>query len=206
MDILPQLPEGCVDLCLSDPPYGIDWDTNYSRFSRGTADKAPIENDTGPFDPAPLLGFPEVILFGGNHFADKLPPASWLIWDKRNADGTSFLADGEAAWWNKGRGIYIKSFSGQYHRSTAGGFHPTQKPVVIMEWCLEKSKSTGIVLDPYAGSCTTAVACRRLNRQWICIEIDEGYCRIAKDRIQAEQKGISVKELKQGQGVLFEKA
>ena len=65
------------------------------------------------------------------------------------------------------------------------------------------SNEGDLVLDSMAGMCTTAVACKRLCRKFICIEISEEYCRIAKDRIQAAQKGITVAELKRGQKVLF---
>ena len=53
-----------------------------------------------------------------------------------------------------------------------------------MVWCIEKSKTTGIILDPFLGSGTTALACEKLNRRWIGIEISEKYCEIAKKRIE----------------------
>lgn len=177
-----------VDLVLTDSPYGIGWNTNYSRFSRGTSDKRPIQNDDLSFDPTPFLIFPQVILWGWNHYANILPTGSLLIWDKRNKDGTAFLADGEAAWWNKGRGVYIKSISGQRHRSISGGFHPTQKPIELMLWCIDKTKTIGTILDPFLGSGTTAIACECLNRKWIGIEISEKYCEIAAKRIERERK------------------
>ncbi len=180
-DILPMLEP--VDLVLTDPPYGINWNCNYSRFSRGTCDKESIFGDI-TFDPSPFIQFPKVILWGANHYADKLPSGSWLIWDKRNKDGTSFLSNGEIAWWNHGNGIYIKSISGQWHRSTAGGMHPTQKPLALMRWCIQKSESDGIILDPYMGSGTTLVAAKNLNRKSIGIEIEEKYCAIAVQRLR----------------------
>ena len=124
LEVMRDWPDGCVDLVLTDPPYGIGWNTNYSRFSKGSSDKAPVKNDDKAFDPTPFLRFPVVILFGANHFAKYLPPASWLIWDKRNADGTAFLSDAEVAWWSYGHGILIKTISGQWHRATGGGAAP----------------------------------------------------------------------------------
>ncbi len=204
LEVMRDWPDSCVDLVLTDPPYGIGWDTNYSRFSRGIKDKASIANDQKPFDPTPFLRFPEIIMFGANHFAEKLYPASWLIWDKRNADGTSFLSDGEVAWWSRGRGVYIKSISGQRHRSTAGGLHPTQKPVELMAWMLEKSSNPGgLVIDPFCGSGTTCVAAKMLGRNYIGIDISEDYCEIARLRLKAVDCGVSAKELKQGQIPLF---
>lgn len=190
MEIMPELEP--VDLVLTDPPYGINWNTNYSRFSKGMKDKNAINNDDKEFCPIPFLSFNESIIWGANHFCKSLPPGSWLIWDKRNKDGTSFLSDGEIGWWSHGKGVYIKSLSGQQHRAISGGLHPTQKPVSLMSWCIIKSKSTGIILDPFLGSGTTAVACERLNRKWIGIEIDEHYCEIAARRIEAEAKQLKM--------------
>ena len=186
LEIMPGLEP--VDLVLADPPYGIHWNTNYSRFSKGSKDKDAVCNDDVEFNPKPFLKFNAVILWGANHYCNELPFGSWLLWDKRNADGTSFLADGEIAWWNHGRGVYIKSISGQRHRRISNGLHPTQKPVELMMWCINKVKYSGIVLDPFLGSGTTAVACERLKRKWIGIEIEEKYCEIAAKRIENERK------------------
>lgn len=185
-DIMPELPKVEAAI-ISDPPYGIGWDTNYSRFRgrvRGAQDKKQVAGDESPFDPASLLIFNEVILWGANHYAKELPPASWLIWDKRNKDGTAFLGDAEVAWWSHGHGVYIKSISAQWHRATAGGLHPTQKPVGLMHWCIQKV-SADTILDPYSGSGTTLVAAKELQRRSIGIELEEQYCEIAARRLAA---------------------
>ena len=183
-EILPTL--GPVDLVLTDPPYGINWQTNYSRFSRGSADKSPVAGDTEDFDPQFLLKYPNVILWGANHYAKNLPVGSWMVWDKRDKDGGSFLSDGEIAWWNHGYGLYIRSISGQRHRSVAGGLHPTQKPVGLMHWCIEKAGGQGTVLDPFMGSGTTLRAAKNLGRRAIGIEIEERYCEVAVKRLAQE--------------------
>jgi len=67
------------------------------------------------------------------------------------------------------------------------GLHPTQKPVALMENIIKHSSNEGdVVLDPFGGSGTTAVACKRLNRRFIGIEISEKYCQIARDRLANE--------------------
>ena len=186
--IIPLIPKGAINLCVTDPPYGIDWNTNYSRFSRGTNDKKPICNDNISFDPAILFRFNELILWGGHHYKEKLPESgSWLIWDKRNYDGTAFLSDGEMAWWNKGAGIYIYSQSGQKVRANSKGVHPTMKPIGLMRWCIEKTKSPGIILDAFAGSGSTGIAAKQIGRRFLLIEIEEKYCRIAVDRLRQEE-------------------
>ena len=183
-DILPELPK--VDLLLTDPPYGIGWNTNYSRFSRGFTDKPKIMNDHEQFNPGLFIQNHESILWGANHYASRLPYGSWLIWDKRNYDGTAFLSDGEVAWWSHGRGVYIKSISGQRHRAVSGGLHPTQKPTGLMEWCINKAKASGTILDPFMGSGTTLVAAKNLGPKAIGIEIEEKYCEIAVKRLAQE--------------------
>ena len=99
-DILPHLAPGSVDLVLTDPPYGINLDTDNSRFSgghtasvarrgngRGTADGLPIINDREPFDPSFLLGYGQhQIIWGWNHYPDKLPRGACLVWLKRHDD------------------------------------------------------------------------------------------------------------------------
>lgn len=181
-----------ADAVVSDPPYGIDWDTDYRRFTKGRdvarKNHTPIANDAKPFDPMPWLGFKTVVLFGATCYASRLPVGSWLVWDKRFANGKAFLADGEAAWMNRGHGLYIYS-------ETAQGFvrkepieHPTQKLVGVMQWCMDKAKvpEEALVLDPYMGSGTTGIACIRTGRKFIGIEIDAGHFATARARLENE--------------------
>lgn len=68
-----------------------------------------------------------------------------------------------------------------------GGLHPTQKPVRLMQALIELTTSPGqIVLDPFAGSCTTAVAASLLNRHYIAIEIDPKYSSIGMNRLESD--------------------
>src|SRR5262245_3531547 len=92
---------------VTDPPYGIDWDADYTRFTHPDmytfrSTNAPIKNDDKPFDPARWLTYPEVILWGCNAYFHRLAPGSVLIWDKRIRKEKKFLADAEAAYLNKG--------------------------------------------------------------------------------------------------------
>ena len=66
--------------------------------------------------------------------------------------------------------------------------HPTQKPLPLFKWILEKySQPNDVILDPFLGSGTTAVACLELNRHFIGIELSPEYCEIAKKRIKEIQ-------------------
>jgi len=172
------------DLLLTDPPYGYQWKTNYSRFSRGINDKPAIALDLREeVDLIPCIAATdEQIIFGCNSLTHDVP-GSYLIWDKRCSDGFAFLSDGEAAWWSRGHGVYIKSINAQSHRSK-GGLHPTQKPVELMTWCIQKAKQAETILDPFMGSGTTLVAAKLEGRKAIGIEIIKEYCEIAVSRLK----------------------
>ena len=190
-DILPTL--GKVDAVIADPPYGIGFvhSGKGGKLARSTSfGGVAIVGDDVAFDPSPFLSFPKVVLWGGNHFANSLPSSSgWLIWDKRDGVCSNDQADCEIAWTNfKTPARVIRHlWNGMLKASERGEIrvHPTQKPVAVMEWCLDRASNTGdTVLDPFMGSGTTGVACAKNDRKFIGIEIDEGYFDIACDRIR----------------------
>ena len=182
-----------VDCVISDPPYGIGYSHGKGggKLAASTVfDNHPIIGDEKPFDPSHLLKYDTVLLFGANHFADKLPPSpNWLIWDKRDGVCTNDQADCELAWTNKkGPARLIRHlWNGMLKASEKGvrRVHPTQKPIAVMEWAINQVWSKGTILDPYMGSGTTLVACAKLGRKGIGIELDEDYFNIAVERVRA---------------------
>ena len=194
-DILPTLDPAGVALVVTDPPYGVAWDTDYTRFTKG-ADVSGvfkrIANDADPFDPTPLLSFPRAILFGANAFSDRLPLGSWLVWDKRSPGGAkNVLSDGEVAWYSEGHGVYLYSHTWDgFNRASERGeprVHPTQKPVALMAWILERYTKPGdLVLDPYMGSGPVAKAAQTLGRRYIGIELVREYVDAAINRLAQE--------------------
>lgn len=180
---------------VSDPPYGMKWDGRVTVGKNGhgkTSAKAKhygvsIVGDDAPFDPSPFLDYPEVILFGFTHFASRLPIGTNLVWVKRFAGGFgSFLSDAEIAWEKGGHGVYCfrdTSLMGETHSR----HHPTEKPVSLMQWCIQRCKA-GTIVDPFMGSGTTGVACARLGRSFIGIEVHEPYFDIACRRIEQAQR------------------
>jgi len=198
LEIMPQLEP--VDLVLTDPPYGIGEDGGLkARYrkgdgrTKGIVKHAKINWDSKrpskqAFDM--MIEKAEIVMFfGGNYFADLLPASSgWLYWDKRMGGDFS---DGELIYTNRKaalRSLSIHPFSGL--RGGKDRKHPTQKPVAVMLWCLSFVPDAETVIDSYFGSGTTAIACERLNRKWIGIEISEEYCEIASKRIEAEAKQL----------------
>lgn len=192
-DILPTL--GPVDAVVTDPPYGMNWNTDSSRFSggdpasvmrrgQGRADWGEIAADDKPFDPVPWLDFPEVILFGCNHYGHRLPVGTTLVWIKRLDPGFgSFLSDAELAWRKGGYGVYCKRDTSLASNANARN-HPTEKPVGLMQWCIEGLKGPPrVILDPFMGSGTTGVAALKLGRKFVGVEIEPKYFDIACRRL-----------------------
>ena len=182
-DILPTL--GKVDAVVTDPPYGIGEDGGRFRDRKGGGHRVLPKMGWDATRPAPetfaaiLACSDEQIIWGGNYFADLLPPSKgWLYWDKLM--GGDF-ADGELAWTNIDRALRKFTRCNKDH----GKEHPTQKPVALMRWCLEFVPDANTILDPFMGSGTTGVACVKLGRKFIGIEIEPKYFDIACRRIEA---------------------
>lgn len=189
IEVLAELDE--VTAIVSDPPYGINWDTDYTRF-RGGSKHENVLGDKGEFNPTHLLGYPKIVLWGANLYCRYLPMGSWLCWDKRHASGKSFLADAELAWMRGGHGTYIFAKTWQGFNKDKGNYHPTQKSVELMSWCLDKAKVTvdDVVCDAYMGSGTTLRACKDRGVKSVGIELVEKYCEEAAQRLSQEVLGI----------------
>jgi site-specific DNA-methyltransferase (adenine-specific)/modification methylase len=180
---------GHVDACISDPPYGIAYKSPSGRGQTVRGDYAVIAGDTEPFNPEPFLGFPQVVLFGANHYADKLPAsAKWLVWDKRDGGTPNNNSDCELAWVKEGGSARLirHLWNGMLKASERESqrVHPTQKPIAVMEWVINQATQPGqIVFDPFMGSGTTGIACVRTGRRFVGVEIDQTYFDIACRRI-----------------------
>lgn len=186
MDIMPTL--GPVDAVVTDPPYGIGYAKNVSRekkFGWKQWENSPDWDASRPslsaFDLIREVSN-EQIIWGGNYFADMLPPTMrWLCWDKGQRDFS--LADIELAWTSQNKAARAIT----YPRGAAakdGKVHPTQKPIVVMQWCLGFVPDAKTILDPYMGSGTTLVACAKMGRRGIGIELDPDYFDAACRRVE----------------------
>jgi site-specific DNA-methyltransferase (adenine-specific) len=180
-----QIEDKSVDLVLTDPPYGIGAGkekehNGWKDYGYNTWDEKPPSKEY--FEHIIRISKNQII-FGGNYFTEHLPPSQgWIVWDKGQRDFS--LADGELAWTNFDKALRIFSYS----RASAlkdGKVHPTQKPLALMMWCLEKYSKPGMtVLDPFMGSGTTCVACKKLGRNFIGIEKEPAYIAIAEKRLE----------------------
>jgi site-specific DNA-methyltransferase (adenine-specific) len=194
--IAPRLPR--PDAIVTDPPYGIGYVMGaVARSGLHSGEKwglhrlnalLPIVGDDQPFDPAPWLdGADHVLLWGANHYAARLPHGRWLAWNKLGGmQPWDSFSEVEFAWHNRRGADRIFSHLWKGLCQSGAGVkrdHPTQKPVELMEWCLEQAGNPRSVLDPYIGSGTTGVACLRRGVRFIGIEIEPRYFDVACRRI-----------------------
>ena len=173
--VMPEL--GPVDAVVTDPPYGIGIASNSVRQKHTKKDWDALPAPEIALDAARVISR-EQIIWGGNYF-DLPPSRGFLVWDKKQPQDFS-LAMCEQAWWSRDTNakVFSKSVLG-YEKS-----HPTQKPVALMEWCLGFLLNAETILDPFMGSGTTLVACAKLGRKGIGIEIDPDYFEIACKRVE----------------------
>jgi len=202
---LKEIPDLFADLVLTDPPYGIGAAKNGTIGGNGGFKKGnkrsnhvvkvkdygkqewDLNHVDKPYFDEMFRVSKNQIIFGGNYYIDYLYNSScWIIWDKDNSGN---FADCEMAWtsfntavrrikhrWN---GMLQEDMKNKEKR-----YHPTQKPLRVMEWIIRNYTKEGeLVLDPFAGSGTTLVACKRLNRNYIGFELSDEYVRVCNKRL-----------------------
>lgn len=222
MDILKQLPDKCIDLVLTDPPYGIGF------LSKRTDHQREIENDKyedfAKLYPKWIAEFKRLLTDTGvcccccGGGGGKTPVSQeftleavrqgfnliqTIIWDKQTIGlGWHYRPSYETI-------VVLSKSKDKYNWCTERkdvsnivrmgniipqkGDHPTPKPVPLMEHFLElHSKEGDLVLEPFSGSGTTAIACHRLKRRFICIEKDPEYWAKSCERLKAEQAQLQL--------------
>lgn len=176
-----------ISAVVTDPPYGIAdvWkgggSSGWSR-ARAQGSKRNLW-DTRPDDDtirSILALSPTVAIWGGNYFNCLPVSRGWLVWTKPERGGFS-LSEAELCWTSLS--IPVRVFD--CHRSDPDRQHPTQKPVALMEWTLDvlKIPARGVVFDPFMGSGTTGVAALKSGRDFIGVEADPEYFKIAAARL-----------------------
>jgi site-specific DNA-methyltransferase (adenine-specific) len=176
LEEMKKIPDGSIDLVLTDPPYGIKISSNPFRQKHTKKEWDNFIPTKKYFDEIFRISKHQVI-WGGNYF--ELPPCrGFFVWDKKQSEKFS-SAMCEYAW--SSRNAPAKIF--RKHAASFPKFHPTTKPLDMMEWILEWFPDAQTICDPFMGSGTTGVACKNLNRNFIGIELDVDYFAIAKERI-----------------------
>lgn len=191
-EILPTL--GKVDAVVTDPPYGMNYRRGGNSASSISSTKKvfteSIVGDAEPFDPSPWLALAPCCFTGAQWFYQRLPAGGGLhVWNKRGPYTPIDQADGDLIWFSHRENLRIVDLVWRglcrTTENTSRIEHPTQKPLALMEWCLKRLPCAHTILDPFMGSGTTGVACVKLGRKFIGVEICEKYFDIACKRIES---------------------
>ncbi len=197
-----------ADMILSDPPYGMCLDTDFSGAvgslgrkggTRGNKyDK--VIGDNEDFKPELISTFfdnfgycKEVFLFGADYFAELLPnknDGSWLVWDKRKESQADAIGSEFELIWSKNkhkrrmlRHDWFGFLSSQNAKDAQHRVHPTQKPVTLLADIINQwGDGCDVIVDLYGGSGSTLIACEQLNCKCYCMELDPKYCDVIVKR------------------------
>ena len=203
LELMKNIPDGSVDLVLTDPPYGIDFQSNFrkNKFNKIENDSAVnaefldeckrVLKDTGA-----IYCFTRWDVYPSwiEQISKRFKVKNCIVWFKRGG-GLGDLKKGYI--YNHEFIIYCAEKNHRLNgkrRNDVFEFakdapstyvHPTQRPISLLKEIIERSSNEGgVVLDCFMGSGSTGVACAKTNRQFIGIELDEGYFNIAKKRIE----------------------
>lgn len=183
-----------ADVLVTDPPYGMAYESNWNRDKRNVKVGRPVvaDDSTDTRDRAlEAWGNRPALAFGKWTQPRPAGTRARLIWDKR-VHGTGDLS---IPWGPTDEEIYVLGtgftgtrtsnvipaqmlMSGDSRRPN----HPTPKPVALMELLIERCPP-GVIADPFAGSGTTLVAARNLGRRAVGVELEERYCEIIAKRL-----------------------
>jgi site-specific DNA-methyltransferase (adenine-specific) len=195
MALMARYPDKYFDLAIVDPPYGI----GASEMTMGSGKNKKYQKGKKWDNLTPAQNYFDAlqrvsknqIIWGGNYF--QLPlTKSWIFWDK-GIYGDCDFADGELAWTSFNSVLRIakiryKGFLG----ADADRIHPTQKPIKLYQWLLEKYAQQGDkILDTHLGSGSIAIACYDYGFDLTACELDKEYFEKAMQRINnhmAQQK------------------
>lgn len=179
-----------VDAVVTDAPYGLNYDASKSS-QKGIKKFRQIEGDDHPFDVTPFLEFPDILVWCLPQLTVGVPigEGAWYAWDKVTKNNLKVrISECEYAWHRSAtktrafRYLWSGAYRLERGRTT---LHPNQKPIKLMEWCLSLLglPEGSTILDPYMGSGSTGLACCRSGFNFIGIEKDPEFYRVACDRL-----------------------
>lgn len=189
--LAPHYGERLFDLLLTDPPYGIGFAAQPTKWQRRAKQQPEGWDDSTAGERVAMARSMarRQIIWGGNYY-DLPPSRCWLSWYKPDAPPS--MGDVEYAWTNLNQNSRQISHSiSATNRERVG--HPTQKPEPVIMWALTQApQNVRTVLDPFMGSGTTLVVAKRLGKSCVGIEREERYCEIAARRLQQEALPLEV--------------
>ena len=196
MDLLKRTPDKFYDLAICDPPYGINMDGG--NIGGNNATKATDYTKKNWDISAPNKNYfielkrvsKNVIIWGANHFIENIPNSNsscWIVWNKENSGN---FADCELAYTDFNTAVRMLSFrwNGMLQgdmKNKETRIHPTQKPVALYKWLLDKyAKEGDKILDTHLGSGSIAIACHDYGYELTACELDKEYYDKAIQRIK----------------------
>jgi site-specific DNA-methyltransferase (adenine-specific) len=209
MELMKRYPDNYFDLAIVDPPYGIGWDKEFSIMSAGIRKDGSIRKDptwngrhkkkiykskewdnkrpnNEYFEELKRISKNQII-WGGNYFTDYLKPhGGWIVWEKGVPEGMS-LSQAELAYNTclNSVNIFKVLWAGYKKADNEQRFHPTQKPVALYKWLLDKyAKQGDKILDTHLGSGSIAIAAHDYGFELTCCELDVDYYNKAVERIK----------------------
>lgn len=201
LQALKRMEDKQFDLAIVDPPYGIG--AGGTNFKNGTSKNKTIDFRDDDWDKKipPAEYWKELfrvsenqIVWGGNYMTEYLPPKScWLFWDKGTGDNS--YADGELAWTSFDGAMrkITKSWVGANAKDGLERIHPTQKPIYLYKWILDKyAKKGDKILDTHLGSGSIAIACWDMGYDLTGYEIDKKYYDNACKRLETHKAQLTL--------------
>lgn len=241
LELMREIPDGSVDLVLTDPPYGItackwdkvvDLDKMWAELKRiGKGNCAFLFTASQPFTSKlimsnlkmfkyewiwekgrasgflhsknkPLKAHENILVFGSGTTVHKGQSVNRMIYNPQMVTGLAYFRKYNTIntgalnhYPSKVNTNFIKSTTNnegtrypktiiKFKNHNIGNLHPTQKPVALFQYLIQTYSNEGdLILDCFAGSGTTGVACKNLNRNFILIEKEEKYCEVARQRL-----------------------
>lgn len=216
MEGMKEFPDKYFDLAICDPIYGdvtgggyttSKWDGKEHYIGKCSANELAYHRAVWDMPKTPPEYFKELfrvsknqIIWGGNFFVESSPSSQgWIVWDKQRPEGVTF-SDCELAFtsFNVGLRIFRFMWNGMLQgdmKNKEQKIHPTQKPVVLYKWILNKYAHEGdIILDTHCGSASSLIACEQLGFKYVGFEIDEVYYKKAVERIKRETAQMTIFE------------
>jgi len=190
-EVLPLLPRFAA--VVTDPPYGLGdvldrkQKAGKTRWSKHFGEGAPAWDRATVADGVILaIDRAEKAVVWGGQFYLMQPARCWLSWNKIIRNWSS--SEAEHAWTNLDKPNRVFDYSHGQLATEGKHYHPTQKPVPLMAWCLSQAGMPETVCDPFMGSGSTGVACLKLGLSFTGIEKERKYFDIACERIENEQR------------------
>lgn len=187
-EILKNFPDKCVDMIVCDPPYGMDFQSNY-RHKKHDKIANDLEFPLWIFDEFNRIAKRVVYVFCRWDNLGVVPhPKSVLAWVKNNWSMGDLQHEHGRQWeaclfYPQEEHEFITRIPDVIHANRTGNsLHPTEKPIELMKTIIA-SNVGDVILDPFAGSGSTLVACKQLGRKYIGIELSQKYCDIANERL-----------------------